>query len=131
MLIGITNPLTLIALLFGSSTIQGMLKVGTMTDKLKQKCGEQIATELRTHAAQIAKEGAQGVHAKTQVVQDQIKAGLYKEVQSVTDVTNAVLREKKRGAAAIEQRLTDLTGIADTLRGAQTTLQDVVFDLAH
>jgi GTPase SAR1 family protein len=130
-LIGITNPLTIIALLFGSSTIQGMLKVGTMTDKLKQKCGEQIATELRTHAAQIAKDGAQGVHAKTQVVQDQIKAGLDKEVQSVTDVTNAVLREKKRGAAAIEQRLTDLTAIADTLRGAQTTLQDVVFDLAH
>ena len=63
-------------------------------------------------------------------IKETIKASLNQELQSVTDLKNSALRDKRQGEAQVQQRLVALDVIASDLQQAQSDLNDIVFDLA-
>ena len=129
-ILGVTNPLILITMLLVPAAIQGLIGTKNITATLKAKCAESLAATMKDQSLRIAKEGATAIYEKTAELQKQIQAGLNQEMQSVTDLANSVLNEKRKGEAKVADRNAVLEKITDELRKAQSCLQDIVFDLA-
>lgn len=129
-LIGITNPVILIGMLFAGGFVQSLLKAEKIASKIKNSTAEKIASELRKNAQSIASKGAAAVHEKTEGIQKALKVSMENELRNVDELIDSVLNEKKAGDARCEQRAAELADASQSLKQIQAELNDLIFDHA-
>ena len=62
--------------------------------------------------------------------QSQVEVGLNLEIATVTYQVDSVMRSKQAGEAKVQARLLELDRVSSELRGAHSSLTDLMFELA-
>ena len=129
-LLGITNPWLVIGLLFTGGTIQGMLKLKSVTTKIKDKVVEDYINGLKNNARKASKEASQQVYQKTGEIVELVETGLKAEIQSVLDMADHVIREHELGESDKKQKLLGLEKSEEDLIQMRSQLDDLIMEVA-
>ena len=123
------NPWVLIPAILGSSSLQALIKVNGINDKVKQQVGEEYKTLLQT--SDQSNEVANGVAAKIKEIEDGIDKGLGDEIQSVQTQVDSVLTEKQKGQANVDQKIQELKLLSDKLDSIDGQLNELMRQVAQ
>ncbi len=129
-LLGFTNPFVLIPVLLGGGAVQGFLKQGAMTNKVKMKVAEDLANRLRASAHEQSEQMANKVFEQTEGVVTTIAAGLNAEIATRREQVEAALAELRRGEASVAARRAELQGLSAEVDGIQSDVTELLFELA-
>jgi hypothetical protein len=127
LLLGITNPVILIGMLFAGSFLQSMMKEEKIALQIKESASKQIASELRKNARSIAAKGAAAVHEKTESIQNAMQASMDNELRNVDELIESVLAEKSLGDARCKEKTEELALASQSLKKVQIDLNDLIF----
>ncbi|MGB7326192.1 MAG: hypothetical protein WBD31_15065, partial [Rubripirellula sp.] len=130
LLLGITNPVILIGMLFAGSFLQSVLKEGKIARQIKDSTAKMVASELRNNARSVAAKGAAAVHEKTEGIQKALKSSMENELRNVDELIESVLSEKKLGDARCKEKAEELSDASQELKKVQADLNDLIFDHA-
>lgn len=123
------NPWVLIPAILGSSSLQALIKVNGINDKVKQQVGEEYKTLLQT--SDQSNEVANGVAAKIKEIEDGIDKGLGDEIQSVQTQVDSILTEKQKGQANVDQKIQELKLLSDKLDSIDGQLNELMRQVAQ
>jgi len=123
------NPLVIIPLMLATDTVQMLFRVGAMTDKIKSTVTENLITNIQSSSVESAEKVATGCFDLTKKLQDDIDAGMQKEIQAVHDQVQVVLKQLQDGESAVEKRRKALDANASALGTIDCELNDFVLAL--
>jgi hypothetical protein len=129
-LLGIANPLVLLAALLSAGGLQALAKRDAMTRDVKAKVASQIAESLKCQALQHAEQIADEVFRRTADLAAAIDRGLEIEIQSVRDQVEVVLADKQAGEAHVAEKRRRLDSTEAALVRLDAAVTDLVFALA-
>ena len=129
LLLGVTNPLVLIGALFAAGSLQGVLRVGSMTKEIRSKVAKELSSNLRNSAEETAETAANEVYERTEDLMNQIDEGLKKEIGEVRESVEAVLAAKRSGEAQTHKRAAQLDAIMKEVSALQSELDDIIFSV--
>ncbi len=130
LLIGITNPWIFIPVLLGGSAVQGFLKQGAVTNKIKMGVAKELSAKLRSDAYELGQNMAEKVFQQTADVVNTIDAGLNAEINTRREQVEAVLSELQKGEASVAKRRSELQGISSKVGSIQADVTELLFELA-
>ena len=90
-----------------------------------------ISAKLKENAYANAEAMAKSVDEQMESLVESIDQGLQGEIQAVRDQAEAVLRDKERGEASVQERLRSLEQSRKKLTTLNSKLSDLIFELAH
>lgn len=128
-LLGLSNPLVLIPVLLGGSAVQGFLKQGAVTAKIKSEVARELADSLRESAREQAEAVADEVFKQTEALVDTIAAGLDAEIATRREQVEAAIAELRAGAESVRVRRAEVEAVARTVDRIQSEVTDLVFEL--
>lgn len=123
------NPWVLIPAILGSGSLQALIRVNGINDKVKQQVGEEYKTLLQT--SDQPNEVANGVAAKIKEIEDGIDKGLGDEIQSVQTQVDSILTEKQKGQANVDQKIQELKLLSDKLDSIDGQLNELMRQVAQ
>ena len=123
------NPWVLIPAILGSGSLQALIRVNGINDKVKQQVGEEYKTLLQT--SDQSNEVANGVAAKIKEIEDGIDKGLGDEIQSVQTQVDSILTEKQKGQANVDQKIQELKLLSDKLDSIDGQLNELMRQVAQ
>lgn len=129
-LLGITNPFILIPVLLTAGFLQGLYKADQLGKATKLRVGEEMARKLSDGADSICEKMAAEVYSQTERFKQAVAEGLEKEIRVIHEQVEAVLIEKRRGAASVQKRKDALAVAEKEIVGLESRLTDIVFSLA-
>lgn len=130
LLIGITNPVILIGMLFTGGLVQALMKAKNIAEQLKMTTADKIASELSKNARTIAQKGGDAVHQQTEKLQQTLQASMNNELRNVDELIESVLSEKEAGDEQCRRRAAQLADASRTITKVQSDLNDLIFDHA-
>lgn len=130
LIVGITNPWILVALLFTGGTVQGMLKLKSVTTKIKDKVVEDYIRGLKDNARKASKDASEEVYAKTGEIVALVETGLKAEIQSVLDMADNAIQEQALGENDKKQKMLGLEKSEEDLLQMRTQLDDLIMEVA-
>jgi GTPase SAR1 family protein len=123
------NPWILIPAIFASSSVQALIKVNAITDKIKQAVGKEYTTKIRT-SSQI--DGiANAVSNKLTGIQTTVDQGLGNEIQSVRSQVESVLAEKRKSQGNVDQKIKELHSLLQELNTIGQELNKLMRQVAQ
>lgn len=103
-LVGITNPLTMIPVILTIAFI-GILTGGRqVTNKIKQEIISKVCAQIRNKAPEQTEEMINQIKTNLNEITNSIRNGLENELNSVDEQVHKVLEEKRRGEAKVAER---------------------------
>lgn len=123
------NPWVLIPAILASSSLQALIKVNGINDKVKQQVGKEYKIQLQ--ASDQPNEVANGVAAKIKEIEDGVNKGLGDEIQSVQTQVNSILTEKQKGQANVDQKIQELKLLSDKLDSIDGQLNELMRQVAQ
>ncbi|MEG4273470.1 MULTISPECIES: dynamin family protein [unclassified Microcoleus] len=123
------NPWVLIPAIFASSSLQALIKVNGINDKVKQQVGKEYKATLL--ASNQSNEVANAVAAKIKEIENGVDGGLGNEIQSVRTQVNSILAEKQKGQANVDQKLRELKLLSDQLNAIDGELNELMRQVAQ
>jgi GTPase SAR1 family protein len=130
-MVGFTNPITIIPALLVAGIAQGIWKAKGTTSQVVTKVAQEMASKLKENAYANAETTAKSVDEQVEKLAQSIEAGLQGEIQAVRDQVEAVLRDKRKGEASVQERITHLDNSRKNLTALNSKLSDLVFELAQ
>lgn len=103
-LVGITNPLTMIPVILTIAFIGILTGGGQVTNKIKQEIISKVCAQIRNKAPEQTEEMTNQIKSNLNKITMSIKKGLENELNSVDEQVNKVLEEKRRGEAKVAER---------------------------
>lgn len=104
LLIGITNPLTMIPVILALGFF-GILTGGEQAkNRIKQEVISKICAQIRNDAPIKTEEMTNSIKSNLNEITNSIKKGLENELKSVDNQVNKVLEEKRRGEEKVAER---------------------------
>ena len=128
LLIGITNPVVLIGLLFGGGFVQGLLKSKSATDDVKNKIITQFVSKIKEESIEMSKRTADSVYEQTQGFSKAIEASLNNELNSVKQTVDKILSDKKSGEQEVALKKQNLQQISAELTAMQNELTGIIME---
>ena len=118
-------------LLFTAATLPNEVKRAkqNIEIKIKQTMSQKFSEEVRKSSKEQSIEFANGISKELTEIQDVVDQGLAKEIQSIRDQVKAVLEEKNKGQASVDQRIRELSIISDNLDKLNAELDDLINQL--
>ena len=103
-LVGITNPLTMIPVILTIAFIGILTGGGQVTNKIKQEIISKVCAQIRNKAPEQTEEMTNQIKSKLNEITNSIRKGLENELKSVDEQVNKVIEEKRRGEAKVAER---------------------------
>lgn len=128
-LIGITNPIILIGLLFGGGFIQGFSQSKKITEETKNKIIAEVISKIKTDAATMSENIAKSVYEQTGEFSKAIEESLNQELASVKQTVDQVLNEKKKGEHEVALKKQNLQKISAEFLSMQDELTSIIMEL--
>jgi ribosome biogenesis GTPase A len=129
-LLGFTSPWVLIPLLMGGGLVQGIWKMKSTNDKVKQTVAKEYIKQIRNSNYEQSCQIADSVVQKLQEFKIKIDQGLEKEIQSIRDQVNSVLAEKEKGQTNVDQKLQELETIEQKMNQLDSKLDEFIAQVA-
>ncbi|MCB9660511.1 MAG: dynamin family protein [Sandaracinaceae bacterium] len=129
--LGLTNPITMIPVLVAGGVLQGVLKGGQITDKVKSKIAEQLAGDMREKADERSRAIADDVYEQTGALRDGIEAGMAVEVQKIREQVECILEELREGREQATQKRAELDASLKVLGALEGEIDDLVMGLVN
>jgi len=131
LMVGFTNPLTIIPALLVAGIAQGLWKAKGTTSQVVSKVAQEMARKLKENAYANAEATAKSVDEQVEKLAKSIEEGLQREIQAVRDQVEAVLRDKRKGEDSVKDKLRQLEESRNTLTTINSKLSDLIFELAQ
>lgn len=125
-LLGLTNPWIFIPLLMGGGLVQGIWKMKSTNDKVKQTVASEYVKQLRKSNYEQSCQIADSTVKTLSEFKDKIDQGLKKEIQSIRDQVDSVLSEKQKGEANVEEKLKQLEVIENNMNKMDVKLDEFI-----
>ncbi len=129
-LLGVTNPWLLIAGALGTGACQIFFKAGAAQDEIKKKIAEKFQSDLKEKIEDYAEEAADAVFDNTERIEMAIEEGINKEIQSIRDNFEAVIRDKKKGESEVNKQKGEIQHLEQQLNEIDSGLDKLIFDIA-
>ncbi|TVQ45915.1 MAG: GTP-binding protein [Gloeocapsa sp. DLM2.Bin57] len=126
LLLGLTSPWVLVPLLMGGGLVQGLFKMQSTNNKVKEAVAKEYIKQLRNANYEQSSQIADSIVDKLREFQTNIDKGLEKEIQSIRDQVNSVLIEKQKGEANVAQKITELEEIEEQLNQIDSKLDEFI-----
>jgi ribosome biogenesis GTPase A len=123
------NPWILVPAMFASSSLQALIKVNGINDKVKQQVGKEYKVQLQ--GSNQPNEVANAVAAKIKEIEDGVDGGLGDEIQSVRTQVNSILAEKQKGQANVDQKIRELQLLWERLNVIDGELNELMRQVAQ
>ena len=130
-LLGITSPFILIPVLLGAGFLQGLYRADQLAKSTKRAVAEEMAAKLSGEADTVSEEMAAEAYSRTETIKQAVAEGLEKEIVAIREEVEAVLAEKRKGEASVQQRKVALTQVEQEIGRLESSLTDIVFALAE
>jgi GTPase SAR1 family protein len=127
---GITNPFILIPLMLGGSAVQGFLKQGAVTNKIKMGVAKELSVKLRSESHEQGEKMANEVFSQTADVVNTIDAGLEAEIKTRREQVETALKELQQGEASVAARRSELQKLSSQVDSIQSDVTELLFELA-
>jgi len=118
------QPWVLIPAILGTGSIQALLKVNSINDKIKQGIGKEYINQIR--ASKQPDDIAGEVGTKIKQIEDAINQEMAKEIQSVRTQVESILAEKKKGQENVDQKIQELRSLSKELNAIDSELNDLM-----
>jgi GTPase SAR1 family protein len=130
-MVGFTNPVTIIPALLVAGIAQGIWKSKGTTSQVVAKVAKEMASKLKENAYANAEATAKSVDEQVEKLAQSIDAGLQREIQGVRDQVEAVLRDRRKGEDSVQDKFRQLEDSRKTLTALHSKLTDLIFELAQ
>lgn len=100
----VTNPLLLVALLFSTSAIQMFMKSTSLTNTIKEKVKEELIKGMKENLYKSADQISEEVFKQTQDFSDIVSIGLEKEINTVQEEMDSIMRDKEQGEEVVKSK---------------------------
>ncbi|CAM5579538.1 dynamin family protein [Streptomyces griseomycini] len=123
------GPLGIMAALTATALLLFPGRLERMTNKVREKVGEEIADGIRSQAPDTAREIACGVGERLRALADAVDTGLEARAASVRQQIEAALHDKRVGQKTIDEQQKLMLRLAQTLNeieAARSGLEDAV-----
>ncbi|AVH64056.1 GTP-binding protein [Nostoc sp. 'Peltigera membranacea cyanobiont' 213] len=124
------NPFILIPAMTIGGIAQGVLKMHSTNDKIKQGVTQEFINQLRTNSYQISEQLSDSVIKQMSKIKDAVDQELGKEIQSIRDQVSSILVEKQKGQANVDQKLMELAVIRQNLDAIDSELDELITQVA-
>lgn len=128
-LLGFTNPFVFIPILMGGGLVQGIFKMKSTNNKVKQTIAQKYIEQVRNSNYEQSCQIADSVVEKLRNFQATIDKGLEKEIQSIRDQVNSVLTEKEKGEANVQEKLRKLQLIENNMNNTDINLDKFITEV--
>ncbi|HPS31123.1 MAG TPA: dynamin family protein [bacterium] len=128
-LIGITNPFILIPMLLGAGFVQGLLKASSVTDNTKIKVAEEYSRKIKEKVFEISEEISEKVFQQTDTFEKSVDFGLNKEINSIKQTVDTILKEKRKGEEQVAERKKDIQNIALRISVMDTEIVEMIAEV--
>lgn len=129
-LVGITNPLALLAVALGGGALGAIFKGSKTNDQIKKKVGEMFSAKIREQSMQLSETLAGKVYEKLAEIELAVDTGLRREIVSVDEQVQSVLREKEKGQEATSRELDKLRTARERLTCIKEQLDVLIHETA-
>jgi len=123
------NPWILIPALLTADGLQMLFRTSSITQKIKKTVTENLVEKMLAESAESAEKMAASCFNLTKKLQDDIDAGMQKEIQAVHDQVEVVLKQLQDGESAVAKRRKALDESASALSTIDCELNDFVLSL--
>jgi len=98
-------------------------------DTIKEIVIKEFSSILEKTAKGQADRVSRQVYKQLEGIRETVDQGLTKEIQSIKDQVESVLKEKKKGEASVAQKVRELAEISQRLRALEGELDDLINQL--
>lgn len=123
------NPLVLVPAMFATGSLQALIKVNGINDKVKQQVGKEYKVQLQ--ASNQPNEVANAVATKIKEIENAVDIGLGNEIQSVRTQVNSILAEKQKGQTNVDEKIHELQLLLDRLNAIDGELNKLMREVAQ
>ena len=131
LVLGFTNPITIIPVLIAAGILQLVLKANTVSNKIKNKIVEGIKASIKEKKYENAEAIAKEMMKKVQPLEDAASKVLGKEIKVIKEQVEAVLRDLGAGEAHVKSTIEELNNLENKVKVLRSQLDDFVFDIAE
>lgn len=128
-LLGLLNPVTLIAVLVASFLMNMGKGASNVEKKLKQAVTEQVIAELTANADQSVDRMTNSIVQKFHQVVDGINSALDSEIQQVDSQIKGVIAEMEKGQANVDAHQEILNQCEADAKAVNNALDELIFQL--
>jgi hypothetical protein len=129
-MLGIVNPVLVIALVLGSSTLMASWKAGSLTGKAKKEIGSTLAEQFRADLDTTTHTVAAEVFDQTEGFVRSAEEALEREIQILREQVEAVLRDKKAGEVQVQAKKGLLASLEAEMRDVDAAVKELIFTVA-
>lgn len=123
------NPWIIIPAILASGSLQALIKVNGINEKVKQQVGKEYKVQLQ--ASNQPNEVANAVAAKIKEIENAVDLGLGSEIQSVRTQVDSILSEKQKGQTNVDQKIHELQLLSDRLNAIDGELNKLMREVAQ
>ena len=124
------NPVTVVPALMGMAVFRTLRKGGAITGKVRGTIGNEMANLLSTKSTSICTEMSRVMADRAEEQIDEIGSRLDRELDSVREQVDSVLKSKEQGDVAVAEQFRLLGETESLLRAVDTDLTEFISDLA-
>ena len=125
---GVLSPVLLIPMLI-TAIAQGGFRLYQTEERIKQKIGEEYEKKLRDNRDDLAKKVAAGVDQKLAEVQQAIKAGLEREINTIRIQVESAIDMKKQKQATVDEARRTLDAARQQAGDLEKSLDELLGEL--
>jgi GTPase SAR1 family protein len=128
--LGVTNPIILIAALLGMGALVGGMRIGSLNDKAKKEIARSMGEQFRAELTNTAQKIADEVYSQTEEFVSTAEKGLEREIKTIREQMDIVLRDKKAGEVQVQSKKRLLSELEVELRDIGGLLDDLILSVA-
>lgn len=125
LLLSMVNPLMFGAMVMGALALNRQ-RAASLTAQVKQQVAEAVAAQLRQEAGPRATSLADEVYEQTEGLSASVEAGLEKELRTVREQVDAIIRHKEQNEAEVQRQRQALGEQESALRSVEGELNDLI-----
>ena len=128
-MLGILNPITFVAGIFGGKYLDKWLGTGRMEKKLKSDVGTEYASKFREGLYFNADNFGDAAYKETEEFEQAASQFLDEEISGVRNEFNEIMKEKSQGEESVRQRKHLLKQCEEEIHRVEEELNDFVFSI--
>jgi GTPase SAR1 family protein len=129
-MLGIVNPVVVVALVLSGSALLTVLKTGTLTEKVQKEIGRALAEQFRADLGTTAHAVAAEIFGQTEGLARSAEEGLEREILILREQVDAILKDKKAGEVQVQAKKSLLAGSEEEMRDIDAAVKELIFAVA-
>jgi len=129
-MLGIANPVLVVALVLGGTTLFAAWKAGGLTEKVQHEIGRALAEQFRADMGTTAHTVAAEIFDQTEGFERSAEEGLEREIQILREQVDAILSDKKSGEVQVQAKKNLLAEIETEMRDVDAAVKELIFAVA-